>query len=507
MGWVVSFFSSLKADAEWLITSLAIAPAANDGAAFQDGTSTETAAVNHTDSAPDPHGTVLALADQRADVGTTANADNAPASGVQDIAFSLAHMDNLVIPADFTSDAPNWSPFAPLTPRSPTDSFSATDPVSASTSVTEEFNLPATSVEDHSEPHFALPNSGPVDLAPASLAPQVDGFAHGGGGGGGGSGGGYSGVSITSNNGGATPFVITLFLDNSLYSLHTTNPGEYAQITNDLQTVANFFATHFTSNPNDPTHPQHSFLMNIGWGEAGGSALPSGAIGESSYSLYAVPYSTLQQAFTNVAVAAENTSGSQAVNIPGSEPFSSSSPTFMITAAEKHALNITQITGTQYGSVGFSSAANAFFFDPSQPVAGEEDFMGIVAHEMSEVLGRDTLNGASGKSTELMSLDLSHFADSNGAPIYSATAAGYFSVDSGATNLMEFNTSSLGDHGDWAANAAPDAFDSSPPAGVDLPFSYPDYLAMEAAGYSGNFRFDTSLSQTTTDWNNALGSF
>ncbi|HEX5280091.1 MAG TPA: NF038122 family metalloprotease [Micropepsaceae bacterium] len=515
MGWVVSFFANLKADVEWLITSLAVAPATSDSAAVLDGMPAATAGALHANAAPDGHGTVLALADQQADVTTSADvtpaqhatADDAAASGVQDIAFTLPQVDNLVILADLTSDAQNQSPSAPLTPLSPpTDNVSTSDAavgVDPGAHQYQDFSPAGAPFQDHSDSHWTLPNSGADEFAMASLAPQVEGFAHGGGGGGGSGGGSSSGVTITSNNGGTTPFVITLFLDSNLSNLQTSNPGEYTQITNDLQTVANFFASHFTNNPNDPTHPQHSFLMNVGWGEAGGSALPSGVVGASSYNLYAASYSWLQQGFTNIAEANETASGSQVVNIPGSEPFSSSNPTFMITAAEKHALNITQITGTQYGGVGFSSAANTFFFDPSHPVAGEYDFMGIVAQEMSEVLGRDAMNGA-GKSNELMALDLFHFADSNGAPIYSGTTPGYFSVDNGTTNLMEFNTGS-GDHGDWAANA--DAFAANPATGVDLPFSYADYLAMEAAGYSGNFHYDTSLAQTTADWNNALGSF
>src|SRR5215469_16744092 len=104
MGWVVSFFSGLKAEVEWLITSLAVAPATNDSAAVQDGTPAETAVSHHNNSAPDAHGTVLALADQHADIAMTADAapaqhataDDASALTVQDIAFSLPHTDNLV---------------------------------------------------------------------------------------------------------------------------------------------------------------------------------------------------------------------------------------------------------------------------------------------------------------------------------------------------------------------------------------------------------------------------
>jgi hypothetical protein len=261
-----------------------------------------------------------------------------------------------------------------------------------------------------------------------------------------------------------------------------------------MEHVADFFASHFTNVASDP---QGGFKMSVSWGQFGGKALPSGVLGESGYSLYAASYSQLQTGFGSVA-AAETANGSQAVNIPASDPFSGSNQKFMITAAEVHALHV-PISPVGAGSVGFTSTANTFFFDPSHPVTGEYDFMGVAAHEMSEVLGRITLNGTivgngAKAAAEYTPLDLFNYG-------------GNFSVDGGATSVQQFNTSSQGDQGDWATIAPPDAFDASPPMGVDLPFSYADYLAMEAVGYSGNFTYDISVAQTTIDWNAALGYF
>jgi len=64
-------------------------------------------------------------------------------------------------------------------------------------------------------------------------------------------------------------------------------------------------------------------------------------------------------------------------------------------------------------------------------------------------------------------------------------------VDNGTTNLVEFNNSSSnGDFGDWATTT--DAFAASPAAGADLPFTYADYLAMEAVGWSGTYNVGVS---------------
>lgn len=526
MGWIASFFSSIKAEVAWLITSLAVA-SGTESPVSGDSQQADSANTSHrgSDSAPDARIAIPNLFDQHAHSGTDDHSGTEHAAGITDSSSSnnvqvadvtTGHPANLLLNADFVIDTTDHSGPAQssgITPNSFQAGNSDLSNISAPTAtpMTHDQDLQLTLPENSMHSGIAAPNPDVGQFALASLAPQAYGFAQGSSGGSGtNTGGGYSGVEIISADEG-TPFRIALKLDNSLYNLSSTNPGLYTQITNDLQTLANFFASHFTNNPNNLTHPEHAFLVNVGWGEVFGSALPSGALGESSYSLYAVPssstqsaYAVLQQQFANIAVANETASGSQVVNIPTQEPFSSSNPEFMVTAAQKHALNIPITSGTEGGSVGFSSGANTFFFDPTHPQANQYDFMGIAAHEISEVLGRVTLNGAkSGNLKEFASLDLFHFADSNGAPIYSGTTAGYFSVDNGTTNLTEFNASSSGDHGDWATNA--DAFASSPVAGVDLPFSYADYLAMEAAGYSGNFLFDTSTSQTAIDWNAAYG--
>ena len=543
---IASLFSALKAEIESLITVVV-----GSGGETADSSDSQQAANNSdhgSDSAPNAY-SAPSLTDQQADSSTSDRSGTQHATGdavfnpsgdaqVADVATGLpANLppsdDSLIDTAGQhqiaqdsdtqntgidpqLADAATHSPLL-LNPDFLIDTIDHSGPApsqsdmsgpsgiaaSAAAPANQDFDLTLSGNDIHSAISSALLDAG--EFALASVAQQGYSFAQGSGGTSGpNTGGSYSGVSITSDNGGTTPFVVTLFLDNSLQSLSSTNPSEYAAITNDLQTVANFFATHLTNNPNDLTHPQHSFLMNVGWGEGGGAALSSGAIGGSQYNEYAVPYSSLQQAFGNM-VAAETASGSQTVNIPAQVPFSSSNPQFMVTAAETHALNIKISGGTQYGSVGFSSAANTFFFDPTHPVAGQYDFMGIVAHEMSEVFGRVTLNGAkSGNYKELTPLDLFHFADSNGAPTFSGTTAGHFALSQYSspgvlsTPIAEFNNvSANGDFGDWTANTA-DAFSSSPAKGVALPFSYADYLAMEAAGYSGNF------SGTADAWNSGI---
>jgi len=87
------------------------------------------------------------------------------------------------------------------------------------------------------------------------------------------------------------------------------------------------------------------------------------------------------------------------------------------------------------------------------------DFIGVVEHEISEVLGRFLLvAGTIGNmSNSYGPLDLFHYS-SPGVRDFVGTQAGYFSINGGNTNLDNFNTNQNGDFGDWAVTAGNDAF-------------------------------------------------
>jgi hypothetical protein len=77
-------------------------------------------------------------------------------------------------------------------------------------------------------------------------------------------------------------------------------------------------------------------------------------------------------------------------NLPTSDP--TNGATIWTSTAEAKALGLDAGIWTD-GYVGFSSTL-AFDYDNSNGVtAGQYDFMGTVMHEISEVLGRETMNG------------------------------------------------------------------------------------------------------------------
>lgn len=251
----------------------------------------------------------------------------------------------------------------------------------------------------------------------------------------------------------------------------------------DIATVAQDLVNALsTSNPVTVT-------IDVGYGEVAGSRLSAGVLGESDTFYQTVPGSTASAQYANLASAYS----ASADPLPETDPVSGNQQ-WWVTTAEGEALGLLPNSSSVDGYVGFSSGSGIFDYniDPTTgltvPGSGEYDFAGTVAHEITEVMGRATLNGAKYpgyKLPEYMPLDLFHYA-SNGVRDYSGTVAGYFSVDGGATDLKDFNTNPRGDFSDWQSVAgSSDAFDAFGGLGMASPVSQADYTAMQAAGWIG----------------------
>jgi VCBS repeat-containing protein len=236
-----------------------------------------------------------------------------------------------------------------------------------------------------------------------------------------------------------------------------------------VQAVANFFNAHFT----DPV------TVDIGVSFAN---LGPGGLGASSYSLPTHSFSDITTALANDSTSADDATA--VANLPSSDP-DTSTHTWTMTPAEEMALGLIPDNGTASdGSVRFSNTAT-FDFDRTDGItAGAFDFFGVVAHEFTEIMGRE-LNAvgntaASGPGDH--PLDLFKFSAAN-APEFVGTNAGYFSIDGGATNLNNFNTATNGDFGDWAASAGNDSFLAFSPSGVVNFVSLTDLRVMDVIGW------------------------
>ena len=219
----------------------------------------------------------------------------------------------------------------------------------------------------------------------------------------------------------------------------------------------------------------------VGYGEVGGTALGSYALGESQSYLMSVSYSQLVNALK-----ADTLSASDASVVASLAATSPVSGTYWLTTAQAKALGLNSATATSNdGNVGFSSTLPFTYNDSSGVAAGTYDFNGTVLHEITEVMGRQLMTGSTiGTTANSYSLlDLLHYS-SPGVRDFSASTAGYFSVDGGTTNLGNFNTVSGGDAGDWASSVTNDALDAFSSSGVVEAFTSADLTELDAIGWN-----------------------
>jgi hypothetical protein len=234
-------------------------------------------------------------------------------------------------------------------------------------------------------------------------------------------------------------------------------------------TAVNAVIQFFEDNFNDAI----TININVSYGEVGGQSLPPGAIGASITSIGSSTYSQIK---TRLAADAKTADDSSSVaSLPPTDPFGT---TYSLPRAEAKALGVvTANSSSTDGSIGFSSSGVTFDYDRSNGISvGTYDFFGVVAHELTEVMGRTFGNG------DGQPLDLFHYT-SPGILTFSGTDVGYFSVDNGVTPLLNFNINTSGDFSDWANSAGADAFRAFAPGGTLLAISETDLRAMDVLGY------------------------
>jgi hypothetical protein len=217
----------------------------------------------------------------------------------------------------------------------------------------------------------------------------------------------------------------------------------------------------------------------VGYGEVAGQSLVAGALGESETFLGNSSYSQIKTALTSDAKAA--TDLSVVASLPANDPTGGN---YLLPTAEAKALGLYNGTGLD-GAIGFDATSGIFDYDNSNGVSsGQYDFYGVIAHEVTEVMGRELLVGESIGSTPNCydPMDLLHFS-SPGVRSFTGTQAGYLSPDNGATNLVNLNTNPAGDFGDWAASAGADCMLAFAVSGAVLPVTANDIKVMDAIGW------------------------
>jgi hypothetical protein len=199
----------------------------------------------------------------------------------------------------------------------------------------------------------------------------------------------------------------------------------------------------------------------------------AGAIGESQESqISGHTYAQVKAALA--ATAATPDAIAAAKSLPTADPTNGS--TIFIPGYQAEALGLAP-TNSYAGEVLFSTGYAFDYTNNGTVPAGQFDFMGIVYHELTEVMGRQLDLCPS----FFFPMDFFHYT-APGALVNNGTVGGYFSINAGATNLNSFNPSLYGDPGDLGMAA--NVFNAAASAGVINPVTANDITMLNAIGWN-----------------------
>lgn len=213
--------------------------------------------------------------------------------------------------------------------------------------------------------------------------------------------------------------------------------------------------------------------LNVGWGEVGGTQLGSNVLGASGFSEIGATFAQVGSALAN-----------GPAYLPSTDP--TGGRTIYVSTANAKVLGFKGLPpGSIGGSVGFDSTASWTFDPNNRAQTSSYDFIGVAEHEISEVLGRySALNPSctAGSSCHESVLDLFRYTKAGTLDLTGTSA--YFSMNGGTTSINSFyGKASGGDLGDWSGQTV-DSFNYAGGAGVELPVSNGDLLAMSSLGYT-----------------------
>src|ERR1700730_2572557 len=167
--------------------------------------------------------------------------------------------------------------------------------------------------------------------------------------------------------------------------------------------VVNYFDTTFTN--------AVTVNIDLGYGEIAGQSLGSGALGQSATYLDSVAYSTGVSALkANQPSATQQAAYS---TLPALSPVTGG--TLWVATAEEKALGLRAANDPSIdGYVGLSSSYPFSYSAIATPASNQYYFVGVLAHEFSEVLGRMSLLGDGlGGTTSYTIMDLFRYSAPN----------------------------------------------------------------------------------------------
>jgi outer membrane protein assembly factor BamB len=257
--------------------------------------------------------------------------------------------------------------------------------------------------------------------------------------------------------------------------------------------------------------------------EPDGTVLPTGAVAQSEFVVYDIPWNPYLTALKSDAKTANDSTAALSL------PFSSLSINALPSSANGRAIGLnTPPALSANGSVGsgfpydgivtLNSGQSFQFTRPTG--ANKFDALRAIEHEIDEVLGLGSFINQGG--SDLRPQDLFSWS-SMGNRNFSASGSRYLSIDSGNTNIIGFNQNGNGDFGDWLSASCPQvtpyvqnafgckgqSFDISAtsPEGINLDVIGYDLVAAASAPSAPAAHSATSVSSSafTANWGSVAG--
>ncbi len=226
-----------------------------------------------------------------------------------------------------------------------------------------------------------------------------------------------------------------------------------------------------------------TIYIAVGWGEIDGQTLGKDDLGES----LARNYSSYSYAQVRNALIANAQSPAQLAayaTLPASDP--TNGDQIELATANAEVLGLESPSVGFAGYVGFSSSVDWSYAPNVTPAANAYYFIGVVEHEITEVLGRVSFPDYPGDSNpglmDLFRYSASGVRDLTPAPPQPYSAA-YFSINGGVTDLGNWNTDPNQDFGDWAPSVTNDVFLAESYPGVINNLTSADIELMNVLGY------------------------
>lgn len=237
------------------------------------------------------------------------------------------------------------------------------------------------------------------------------------------------------------------------------------------EAAVNYAAQQFQNLFSDPVQINMTFSGSQG----------TSILGQSSFTLLgSYNYSTIKTDLLNDAKSANDASTN--ATLPVSNP--TGSDHYFLARAQAKALGVLASDSTNDGTVTIGNGFT-YTFDPNnRALSGKIDFIGVVEHEMSEVMGRvPGLGKTTGGFTSYRAYDLFRYS-ALGTRDFTNGNNLYFSINDGATDLKNFNfpNGNGSDPQDWASGSN-DAFNAFSSSGVKNDITAVDIQAMDVIGY------------------------